>query len=74
MEIGEKVWGMTTSHIQRERETWCWCEGVRQAITVKRKSFKEWQADQTEEKKEVYKEKTRQVKRAVAVAKEAAWQ
>jgi len=27
---------------------------------VKRKAFKEWQADQTEEKKEVYKDKTRQ--------------
>jgi len=74
MEIAENICGMTTGHIQRERETWWWCEEVRQAITVKRKSFKEWQGDRTEEKKEVYKEKTRQAQRAVAAAKEAAWQ
>ena len=65
---------MTTGHIQRGRETWWWCEEVRQAITAKRTAFNEWQADQTEEKKEVYKEKTRQAKREVAAAKEAAWQ
>ena len=74
MEIAEDICGMTTDHIQRERETWWWWEEARQAITAKKKAFKEWQADQTEENKEIYKEKTRQVKRAVAAAKEAAWQ
>ena len=74
MEIVEGVCGMTTGHIQRERETWWWCDEVRQAITAKRKAFKEWQAEQTEEKKEAYKAKTRQANRAVAAAKEAAWQ
>ena len=74
MEIVEDVCGKTTGQRQRERETWWWCEEVRQAIKEKRKAFREWQANRTEEKREVYKEKTRQAKRAVAVAKETAWQ
>ena len=74
MEIAEEVCGKTTGRRQRERETWWWCEEVRQAIMEKREAFKRWQADRTVEKKEEYKEKTRQAKRAVAVAKEAAWQ
>ena len=74
MEVAEEVCGKTTGRRQRERETWWWCEEVRQAIAEKKKAFKEWQANRTEEKKEAYKEKTRQAKRAVAVAKDAAWQ
>ncbi len=47
---------------------------MRRAIAEKRKAYKLWQADRTEERKETYREKTRQAKRAVAAAKEAAWQ
>ena len=73
MEVAEEVCGRTTGNRQKERETWWWCEEVRQAITEKRKAFRNWQADRTEEKKETYREKKRQAKRAVAAAKDAAW-
>ncbi len=48
--------------------------GKKEDSKKKRKAFKLWQADRTEERKEAYREKTRQARRAVAVAKEAAWQ
>ncbi len=41
MEIAEELFGRTTGHRQRERETWWWCAEVRQALTGKRKAFKE---------------------------------
>ena len=66
--------GQLVTGRERERETWWWCEEVRLAIAEKKKAFKAWKADSTEERKEVYREKKREAKRAVAEAKEAAWQ
>ena len=73
MEEAEKICGVTTGRRQRERETWWWCEEVRQAIAEKKKAFKEWHRRKTEESRNAYRMKSRQAMRAVAVAKENAW-
>ena len=73
MEVAEEVCQRTTGHKRKERETWWWCEEVRRAIAEKKKAFNQWQRNRTEEKKEIYREKKRIVKREIAVAKEAAW-
>ena len=63
------VCGLTTGKRGRERETWWWSEGVHQAISEKKAAFKTWQRSGTLQDRQIYREKNREAKRAVAHAK-----
>ena len=52
------------------KETWWWSEEVQTSIKKKKEAFKNWQREGTDQLKEVYKEKKKEAKRAVAKAKE----
>ena len=55
------------------RETW-WCnEEVQRAVRETMLAFKKWQSEGTEEVHEQFREKNRQAKRKVAIAKDRAW-
>jgi hypothetical protein len=72
--VAKEICGETKGKRQKERETWWWSEEVKIAIAEKKKYFKEWQRERTEEAKQQYKEKARQAKRSVRSAKDQAWQ
>ena len=74
MDAAKEVCGETSGFRKRERQTWWWREEVRQAIKEKKAAFKKWQNEKTEENKAVYREKSKQAKRAVAIAQSQAWE
>ena len=55
----------------KERETWWWSEGVQQKKTV---AYNKWQGTREEGDREHYREKKREARREVAVAKRTAWE
>ena len=68
-----EVCGETTGRRQRDRETWWWNEEVQLAVREKKSAFKRWQSEGTEEVHKQYREKNRQAKRTVVIAKDRAW-
>ena len=73
MGVAKEVCGETRGGRQKERETWWWNNEVQDAIKEKKRAFKIWQRDNTEENKRSYREKANLTKRKVAAAKEQAW-
>ena len=71
---GEETCGITTGKRGRERETWWWNDWVQRKIKEKKVAFKRWQHTGDLEDKEVYKQKSREAKIQVAIAKQEAWQ
>ena len=65
---------MTSGRRGRERETWWWNPVVQSAIQEKKVAFKVWQQSKSAMDRAIYKEKRRNAKRSVAIAKREAWQ
>ena len=67
MKAAEEVCGKTKGGRMGERkETWWWNEEVQEKIKAKKAAFKEWQRTRDESKKEEYKVRKGEAKRAVA--------
>ena len=70
MQAAEEVCGKTKGGRMGERkETWWWNEEVQEKIKAKKAAFKEWQRTREESKKEEYKVRKGEAKRAVAKAR-----
>lgn len=74
LETAEEVCGRTSGRRGQERETWWWNDEVKEHIKEKRTAFKNWQRYRTEETRRLYKIKSRETRRAVAIAKRQAWE
>ena len=66
----EEMCGTSKGGKKINKETWWWSEEVQTSIKKKKEAFKNWQREGTDQLKEVYKEKKKEAKRAVAKAKE----
>ena len=66
----DELCGTSKGGKKNNKETWWWSEEVQTSIKKKKEAFKNWQREGTDQLKEVYKEKTKEAKRAVAKAKE----
>ena len=71
-QVCKDLCGVTSGKRGRERETWWWNESVQQAIANKKAAFKIWQRSNSSEDRELYRDKNREAKRAVALAKRQA--
>ena len=67
--IAKEVCGETRG-AARHRGTWWWSNEVQEAITTKRRYYKRWQKERTEESREAYNEAKKTAKQQVARAKE----
>ena len=67
-----EVCGETIGRRQRDRETWWWNEEVQLTVKEKKLAFKRWQSKGTEEVNVQYREKNKQAKRTLAIAKDRA--
>ena len=74
IEAAKEVCGETSGFRQRRRITWWWCIDVQKAIRDKKKAFREWKKDQTDENKEIYRIKAKEANREVRKAKNQAWE
>ena len=74
IEAAKEVCGETSGLRQRRRITWWWCIEVQKAIRDKKKAFREWKNDQTDENKEIYRTKAKEASREVRKAKNQAWE
>ena len=57
-----------------EKETWWWNQQVKEATKAKKDSFKKWQLSGEEQDREQYRVKKKEAKKAVAIAKENAYE
>ena len=73
-EVGRKVLGVSTGRLKADKEAWWWNTEVQESIQMKKSAKKNWDIRRTEESKAVYKENSRKAKRAVANAKEKAYE
>ena len=64
------ICGKTGNKRQHQRETYWWNSDVQNAILEKRLAFKKWQKSKMDIDRQVYKEKNRDAKRSVALARE----
>ena len=69
----ETVLGMTFGKRKGDKETWWWNEEVQKSIKEKKKAKKAWDKIRDENTKKIYKEKKNKAKKAVAMAKERAY-
>ena len=74
VETAREVCGETTGNRHKRRETWWWCMEVKEAIGEKTLAFKEWQRNQTEENRKMYREKANEAKYAVRRAKDQSYE
>ena len=74
MTVGAEICGVTTGRRGRQRETWWWNPVVQSALQEKKVAFKVWQRSRNATDRVLYREKCRNAKRSVAVAKQEAWQ
>ena len=70
----KEVCGVTNGNRQAERETWWWNAEVQTAIQEKKRAFKHWQQTRSEVDREIYRQKRREAKRQVAIAKKRCWE
>ena len=68
-----EVCGETTGRRQRDRETWWWNEEIQLTVREKKLAFKRWKSGGTKEAHKQYREKNKQAKRMVAIARDKAW-
>ncbi|GFS01871.1 endonuclease-reverse transcriptase HmRTE-e01 [Elysia marginata] len=73
LSTAEEVCGTSKGGKKIDKETWWWSEEVQTSIKKKKEAFKNWQREGTDQLKEVYKEKKKEAKRAVAKAKEVSY-
>ena len=52
-----------------DKETWWWGEEVQKAVNGKKKAFKEWKSNKTQENRDAYNQAKKLAKKAVAIAK-----
>ena len=69
----ETVLGMTFGKRKGDRETWWWNEEFQESIKEKKEAKKRWDKTRNENTKKIYKEKKNTAKKAVAMAKERAY-
>ena len=72
VQVCEEVCGRSSGRRGYERETWWWCDTVQEAVSQKKEAFKKWQRTRMEVDKMIYKQKTKEAKRKVAIAKREA--
>ena len=69
----ETVQGVTFEKRKGDRETWWWNEKVQESIKEKKEAKKAWDKIRDENTRKIYKEKKSKAKKAVAMAKERAY-
>ena len=69
----ETVLGVTFGKRKGDRKTWWWNEKVQESIKEKKEAKKAWDKTRNENTKKIYKEKKNKAKKAVAMAKERAY-
>ena len=75
METAKEVFGETSGKgTYTEKETWWWQEETRKAVALKRATFKEFQMNKSDENKEKFREANRASRKAVRIAKDAAYE
>ena len=74
VETAKEVFGETSGkRTYTENETWWWQEETRKAVALKRATFKEFQMNKSENKEE-FREANRASRKAVRIAKDAAYE
>ena len=68
MQIAKEELGESTPGKYLEKESWWWNDAVQQAVSEKRRMFREWQRTREENDQKRYKEANKE--RVVAIAKE----
>ena len=69
----ETVLGVTFGKRKGDREIWWWNEEVQESIKERKETKKTWDKIRNENTKKIYKEKRNKAKKAVAMAKERAY-
>ena len=70
---GREILGETSGKIWENKETWWFNEEVQNVTRSKKEAKKKWDETQAEEDKLIYKERSKEAKRAVAIAKSEAY-
>ena len=73
MQLAKEELGESTPGKYLEKESWWWNDAVQQAVSKKRRLFREWQRTREENDQKRYKEANKECKRVVAIAKENAY-
>ena len=74
VETAKDVFGETSGKgTYAEKETWWWQEETRKAVALKRATFKQFQMNKSNENKEKFREANRASRKAVKIAKDAAY-
>ena len=73
MQLAKEELGESTPRKYLEKESWWWNDAVQQAVSKKRRLFREWQRTREENDRKRYKEANKESKRVVAIAKENAF-
>ena len=75
VETAKEVFGETSGKgTYTEKETWWWQEETRKAVALKRATFKQFQMNKSDENKEKCREANRASRKAVRIAKDAAYE
>ena len=73
MQLAKEEFGESTPGKYLEKESWWWNDAVRQAVSEKRRLFREWQRTREENDQKRYKDANKECKRVVAIPKENAY-
>ena len=73
MQLANGELGESTPGKYLEKESWWWNDAVQQAVSEKRRLFREWQRTREENDQKRYKEANKECKRVLAIAKENAY-
>ena len=73
MQLAKEELGESTPGKYLEKESWWWNDAVQQAVSEKRRLFREWQRTREENDQKWYREANKECKRVVAIAKENAY-
>ena len=63
MQLAKAELGESTPGKYLEKESWCWNDAVRQAVSEKRRLFREWQRTREENDQKMYKDAKKNAKR-----------
>ena len=72
MELAKEELRESTPGKYLEKESWWWNDAAQQAVSDKRRLFREWQRTKEENDQKRYKEANKECKRVAAIAKENA--
>ena len=72
MQLAKEELGESTPGKYLVKESWWWNDAVQQAVSEKRRLFREWHRMREEDDQKRYKEANKECKRVVAIAKENA--